>query len=143
MRQLQEMGNKNRKAHSVKSQNVQFVPSPVDLFFILWFIPAYNGGRTSLLDYCFGDALSISIGKRDTDLGTIRSNRFPLILLIELWGSETLTENQTPSRQQLGGNKDDLHAILSARTRPTPKWHQGTLPESLPKCAFRKRNVSN
>lgn len=67
---------------------------------------------------CFGDILSISVGDRDRfgdSKEKARSNRFPLIFLIELWGSETLAEKQTQRRQQLGGNKNDLNAIFKCQ----------------------------
>lgn len=70
MRPLQEMGNENRNEHPVKCWNVQFVPNSVHLSFILWVSPPCNGGCNYGLENCFGDISSISIGNRDTDLGT-------------------------------------------------------------------------
>ena len=100
------MGNENRNEHPVKYWNVQFVPNSVHLFFILWFSPPYNGGCVYWLENCFGDILSICIGNRDTDLGTkkerARSKRFLLILLLELWGSETLAEKPNSEQAAIG-----------------------------------------
>ena len=48
------------------------VPSSTHFFFILWFIPVYNGVYNHLLKNCFGnlrDLCSTSIGNRNTRIG--------------------------------------------------------------------------
>lgn len=126
-----KMGNKNRNWPPVTYENVPFCSkSCTSLLFVLWFIYVYSGGRTYLLENCFGnlkDGWSLSIRNKDSDFGTEKRG-LKVTLLSELWGSETLLEQQTKSRQQ----------FLSIGLLHPHKSHNSRLPESFSKCALRK-----
>lgn len=59
MRHSLTMGNENRDERQCIIGMSSSVPSPPPLCFVLWFIPAYNGGCIYLLENCVGDILGI------------------------------------------------------------------------------------